>query len=81
MSRKEKLLQRLESHPKDLTFDELCRIFDYFGYALSEKGNGSRVMFSKGNRRFRMHKPHPDHLIKPYLIEEVIRFLSGEGTL
>lgn len=81
MSRIEKLIRKLLSCPKDLTFDELCRIFRFYGYELSEKGNGSRVLFIKGDKRFRMHKPHPDNIVKPYIIIEAISFLTDQEGL
>lgn len=47
MSKKEKLIQRLKTRPKDFTFDEAETLLRYFGYRRSDKGrtSGSRVMF------------------------------------
>lgn len=47
MTRKEKLIARFRSRPKDFTFDEAVTLLSYFGYQLSNKGkpSGSRVEF------------------------------------
>lgn len=38
MGQKEKLIQRLKSKPKDLTFDDLETLLRYFDYLRSNKG-------------------------------------------
>ena len=47
VSRKEKLINRLKSCPKDLTFEEVINLLQYFGYEEYHKGrtSGSRVIF------------------------------------
>ena len=49
MSRTEKLLQRLLSVPKDLTWEELVKILSQFGYEELKKGENRR--FEKKIRR------------------------------
>jgi hypothetical protein len=43
MSRKDKLIQKLLSKPKDFTFDEMAALLSYFGYDLKQSGTGSGV--------------------------------------
>ena len=64
MSQIEKLLRKLRSKPKDLTYDEVVKVFAYFGYLADESAEGSRVIFMKDLSRFRMHRPHPGNIIK-----------------
>ena len=47
MTKIDKLIERLLSIPKDLTYTELSKILNYFGYIETTKGktSGSRVMF------------------------------------
>jgi hypothetical protein len=43
MSKKEKLISKLLSKPKDFTFDEMVSLLSYFGYDLKQGGSGSGV--------------------------------------
>lgn len=45
MGKKEKLIERFKSQPKDFSFEELTRLFRIFGFEVSQKGktSGSRV--------------------------------------
>ena len=71
MGTKEKLLRRFRTLPSDFTFDEVVRLFAYFGFSLSHKGgtSGSRVAFVKGDKCFTMHKPHPGRIVKKVSLE------------
>lgn len=84
MSKKEKLVARLLTKPKDFTFDELSALLAYFGFAQvsSGKSSGSRVAFSDGgNDYIRLHKPHPRNILKAYQIEDLITALQERGLL
>ena len=45
MGKKEKLIARLKSNPKDFTFDEMKSLLEALGFSMSNKGrtSGSRV--------------------------------------
>lgn len=47
MTKKDKLIKRLKSLPKDFTFNELVALFGIYGFLLDHKGttSGSRVVF------------------------------------
>jgi hypothetical protein len=76
MTRIEKLVERLLSIPKDLTFDELIKIFRQFGFEIGTKGktSGSRVEFfhRKLDVKYYAHKPHPNNIVKPYCTDKLI---------
>ena len=62
MSHKEKLIQKLKSRPKDMTFEEVESLLKYLTYSRSDKGrtSGSRVMFASDQYApILLHKPHP----------------------
>ncbi len=83
MSKKEKLIQRMLSRPKDFTFDELVALLGYFGYYIdySGKTSGSRVSFKNSDGKFvKLHKPHPQNPLKAYQLDEGITFLK-EGSI
>ncbi len=78
MGKKEKLIARFLTQPKDFTFDELIRLFAIFGFVLDEKGSGSRVKFENKakNLQYRVHKPHPSNIIKTYVLKQVAELLK-----
>ncbi len=83
MGKKEKLLERLQSNPKDFTFDEMKLVLEFLGFTMSNKGktSGSRVKFSNGIVNIILHKPHPRKELLEYQIKEVLGVLKMEGIL
>ena len=83
LGKREKLLERLLSRPKDLTFDELINLLGHFGYssAATGKTSGSRVAFSNGDDYIRLHKPHPRNILKPYQVDDIIESLKERDLL
>lgn len=79
MSKIEKLLEKFKSIPNDLTWDELVKILNYFGYfELSKKGKtgGSRRKFVNELKDvINLHKPHPTKIIKKYIIKQLLEKL------
>lgn len=75
MSRKEKLLLRFLSQPKDFTFDEAVRLLQDFGFyeVSTGKTSGSRVKFKNEqiDKEFKMHKPHPSNILKQYQLIDI----------
>ena len=84
LSKREKLLERLLSHPANFSFAELTTLLGHFGYysASGSKTGGSRVSFTdwKGDY-IRIHKPHPRDILKPYQVEDIIDSLTERGLL
>lgn len=83
MGRKDKLIARLKSKPRDFTFDEAKALLDLCGYAVSNAGktSGSRVCFTRGQKVFRIHKPHPRRELLLYQVAELIDELEEEGLI
>ena len=84
MSKKEKLLQRLKSKPKNFTYDELKTLLNYLGFDEGNKGktSGSRVEFQNSSGiKIVLHKPHPSNIIKPYKINDIINILEERGLI
>ena len=84
MSKKEKLIKRLKSKPKDFTFEEAENLLQYLGYERSEKGrtSGSRIVFK--NEKYPpilMHKPHPRNTLLMYQVKQLLQVLEQEGLL
>ena len=83
MSKKEKLIDRLLKKPKDFTFDEMVLLLSYFGYELKQGGTGSGVKFIKegSNDVINFHKPHPNGVLKKYVLDQVTEKLRKDGQL
>ena len=81
MGKIEKLLVKFKSNPKDLTWGELVKIFTHFGFVeISKKGKtgGCRVKFVNNNKDIiNLHKPHPDKIVKEYVIRQILEKLRA----
>lgn len=78
----DKLLKRFLAKPKDFTFEELKRLLKSFEY-LEEQGSGSRVVFinKKLNHKIKLHKPHPENILKRYQIDLIEQELANKSLL
>ena len=85
MSKKDKLLAKLLSKPKDFTFNELETLLEYLVFYLDNVGktSGSRVRFVNDELRIviKLHKPHHQKVLLPYQIREVISKLEKGGII
>ena len=85
MGQKEKLISKLKSNPKDLTFDEVESLLGYLTYHRSNKGktSGSRVMFKsdKYKTKILLHKPHNRKELLEYQVKQLIEQLEQEGLI
>ena len=82
MGKKEKLIKRLKSRPKDFTFEEAESLLGYLDYFRFDKGktSGSRVIFkSDMHAPIMLHKPHPRKELLEYQIKQLIEILEQEG--
>ena len=74
MSKKDKLLKKFLHIPikKDLTFSELESLLVGCGYVKLE-GSGSAVKFfnKEKDSLINLHKPHPNDILKTYLIRQI----------
>ncbi len=75
MTKKDKLLERFLTQPKDFTNNELKTMLSGLGYQEYHLGktSGSRVSFHNETigHEFKIHKPHPGNILKPYLIKYI----------
>ena len=79
MNRKEKLIKRFRTLPRDFTFEEVVTLFQVCGFTLENKGStsGSRNRFynETDQNAYIMHKPHPSNIIKGYIMRDILTFL------
>ncbi len=80
MGRIEKLIRRLLSVPNDFTWAELVKILQHFGYTeykLKGKTSGSRRKFVNATKQIiSLHEPHPQNIVKKYVLKQIIKQLE-----
>jgi hypothetical protein len=85
MGRKEKLVKRLISRPKNFSYDELNSLLNAFGYISIKTGrtSGSRRAFYNKDKDhlIRLHKPHPGKHLKLYQVDYLINELKKLGLI
>ncbi len=84
MSRKDKLIQRFLSRPKDFSWEELLILLSTFGFeeVSTGKTGGSRRRFVNADAVvITLHKPHPRSILKTYQVDQIIDVLTQEGFL
>lgn len=83
MSKKEKLLERLQARPKDFTWAEACRLMRQHGYELSNARRGSSRTFYNAERQHvvGLHEPHNRDFLLRYELDALIDALRTIGVL
>ena len=85
MSKRQKLIEMFLVIPNDFTYDELVQVLKLFGYMEDKSGktSGSAVRFIRENSfsQIRFHKPHPQKIIKRYILQYIKETLESEGLL
>ena len=83
LGKKEKLIARLKSIPKDFTFEEMETLLIALGFEMSNKGktSGSRVKFIKDDIPIILHKPHPRKELLEYQVKQILEVLEEEGLI
>ncbi|PJE79558.1 hypothetical protein CI610_01463 [invertebrate metagenome] len=72
----DKYIKRLLSKPKDLTVGDLRKALGGLGFEFSECA-GSRLQFAKGNIKIKIHRPHPNPVIKRHQLQFIVRELKN----
>ena len=71
--------------PKDFTYEEMKTLLNRLGYEEENKGktSGSRVIFFNEQLQHSifLHKPHPENIIKSYLMKYIEDELTAKGLI
>lgn len=81
MNKKDKVIKRFLSKPKDLTWSEYVKFFEIHGFTLHNGDGSKRRFINENNQIFTIHEPHPSNIMKPYTIKEAIKWLGENGLL
>lgn len=81
----DKLRERILSVPNDLSFREMQSYLIKIGFSEYNKGatSGSRIRFfrNKDCAVIDLHKPHPNGILKQYMVRQIIEKLKEYGDL
>lgn len=86
MSQIKKIIAKLQKKPtpKDVTWDELIKVLNHFGFKALPAGKtgGSRRKFINENKTIiSLHEPHPRKELKKYQIDQVLEILKEERLI
>lgn len=82
MSKKSKLIARLQSQPKNFTWDEAVTLMKQSGFTLLKPGGSARMFrHVKTGFKVRLHEPHPENTLKPYMVDILLEGLKAAGEL
>ncbi|MCH2247619.1 MAG: type II toxin-antitoxin system HicA family toxin [Crocosphaera sp.] len=84
MTRKEKLIKRFLSRPKDFTWEELVSLLSGLGFeevSTGKTGGSRRRFINEMGVIITLHKPHPQNRLRRYQIEQIIEILQDEELL
>jgi hypothetical protein len=85
MSKFEKLFERFCRQPNDFSYDELRSMLKGFDYIEDNKGktSGSRVALiqRKTKHIMRLHRPHPETILKKYQMALIYDELKAQGVI
>lgn len=81
MSRKQKLIDRLQQFPADFTWDEAVKLMKMCGFeVLNNTGSRRKFRHSTGVKAS-LHEPHPQNILKKYMMEAVVDALRTVGEI
>lgn len=81
MSKKEKLIERFKSLPKDFTYDEIVALLKHFGFTEISNDGSRRAFADDGNRVIYLHEPHPGNIMKGYMMKHIKDCLEEWGII
>ena len=84
MSQQEKLLAKLTAKPvpRDYKWNELCKLLNGLGFdQLTGKGSRRKFYHAGTKTLIIIHEPHPQNVLKPYQVKDVVNKLKEMGTV
>lgn len=78
MTQREKLLERIRSNPKDVRFEDLDKLLQWYGFECRSSGGSHYVYKKKGCRPITIprHKP-----VKTVYVKMVLRLIEESSEL
>lgn len=81
MSRKKKLLDRLQERPSDFTWDEALRLLKQCNFVQLNNDGSRRKFRHTSGVKLAIHEPHPGNIVKKYALDDIIEALRNAGEI
>jgi predicted RNA binding protein YcfA (HicA-like mRNA interferase family) len=82
VSRKDKLIEKLQGRPNNFTWDEAVKLMSACGFKLHNKGGSARMFVHVATRtKVRLHEPHPQPTLLPYMMDQLLDGLRAAGEI
>ncbi len=83
MSRKQKLLQNLRKNPPptDFSWDDVVTLMKLCGFEELRNTGSRRKFVHRNGVKVILHEPHPERVIKRYMIREILDGLRAAGEI
>jgi len=78
MTKKEKLWQKAQQNPNNLTFDEFETLLKQKGWTFTRQSGSHRLWYSQKGDRLPI-QPRQDGKAKPYQIKQFLELETGEN--
>ena len=81
LSKKIKLLAKLKSAPANFTWDEVVKLMGACGFKLLNRAGSARMFVHTNGTKVRLHEPHPQNTLHPYMVGYLLEGLKAAGEL
>ena len=82
MSKKTKLIDKLRSKPSDFTWDEATKLMGLCNFDMKNRKGSARMFVHRANKtKVRLHEPHPEPTLLPYMMDRLIEGLIVAGEI
>ena len=73
---------RLQGSPKDFTWDEATTLMKACGFKLFKNSGSARWWVHETTKqKVRLHEPHPQNTLLPYMVRELLEALKQAGAI
>jgi len=81
MTRKEKLLEKLRTKSRGFTWDEAVTLMHQCNFTLLKTTGSRRVFRHASGAKVFIHEPHPQNILLPYAMDDLIEGLKATGEI
>jgi predicted RNA binding protein YcfA (HicA-like mRNA interferase family) len=81
MSRQAKLIEAFKNSKGPYPYRDLCRILVSLGYVESTNDGSRRAFIDRAGHIIRIHEPHPNKEVLPYVVRAVREALEARGMI
>lgn len=77
MSQRDKLIKAICRNPKDVRFDDACKVAEWLGFTAKERGGTSHCVYARpGEPELLNFQERSNGLIKPYQAKQLVGMIE-----